>query len=143
MSVEIKSILSNFVNQNKNWEIYLISHWKDIMGKLKDHATLEKVEKDTLIISVTSSSWLQELYLLSNVLIKQINSKLPAPYVKKLKFKLEQKKKFKMRAKSDVKKLKFENIKLSQREEFALKKIKDEELSNQLKKFLIKCKETR
>ena len=142
MTKELKSILSNYVNQNKNWEIYLISNWKDIMGKLKEHATLEKVEKDTLIISVTSSSWLQELYLLSNVLIKQINSKLPAPYVKKLKFKLEQKKKFKTREKKDIKKLKFD-IKLSQREEFALKKIKDEELSNQLKKFLIKCKETR
>jgi hypothetical protein len=141
MTKEIKTLVSNFLNINSNWQIHLISNWDIIIGKLKDNATLEKIDRDTLIISVTNSSWLQELYLLSNILIKKINNKLPYPYVKRLRFKLCEKKTFKTRKKIENKIITLKNTKLTKREEIALEKITDQELSLELKKFLIKCKE--
>lgn len=141
MPKEIKSLVNVFLNQEDNWKLYLISNWKNIIGKLKDHATLEKIEKDTLIISVDNSSWLQELYLLSNMLIRKINSNLPEPYIKKLRFKLCDKKQFAPRKKTEQKNVSFQ-AKLNRKEEFALNQIEDKDLSENLKKFLIKCKNT-
>lgn len=155
MPKEIKSLLNSFIHpdiaaqntatnkQYASWQIYLIANWNSIIGKLKDHATLEKIERDTLIISVTNSSWLQELYILSNMLIKKINNKLPAPYVKQLKFRLHEKKDFKVRTthKAGFPSSYAPDIKLTKKEESALEKIVDQELKLELKKFLIKCKE--
>ena len=83
---------------------------------------LEKIEGNTLIIGVYQASWLQELYLLSTVLLKTINNNLKYPYIKKLRFKHASplKKKSIQPIIKTIKKIEYKPIVLSNKEVHAL-----------------------
>jgi len=144
MTKQIKDLLQDIfkdINNNDSWKIYLLTNWNSIVGNLSSKVKLEKIFEDTLVISVYNSSWMQELFLLSNVLIKNINSKLDKPRIKHLRFKLADRIKEK---KAIEKKIEIEKvIYLNSEELTALKKIEDPELSESLKKFLIRCHKER
>ena len=137
MAPEIKDILSNIINVESNWKIQLFQNWDSIIGDLGEQVQLEKVVGNTLVLGVYDSCWMQELYMLSRVLIKTINSKLDKPYIKNIRFKHT------VRRKLENKKEKVESvekkIELSFREEKTLEEIKDPELSAALRDFFIHC----
>ena len=140
MSTQIKDLLHNIFKDIKNndaWQVYLLTNWNSIIGNLQSKVKLEKIYEDTLVLAVYDSSWMQELFLLSNALIIKINSKLDAPRIKHLRFKIAERSKVK---KIVIKKLEPEKkINLNSKELTALGKINDQELSNVLKNFLIRC----
>lgn len=142
MVVHIKDVVQKVVaNQNSNsWQINLLTNWNSIIGGLKTKVKLEKIQDDTLILGVYDSSWMQELYLLSNVIIKTINSKLDQPRIKHIRFKRAEWKNENKEQIKEIKKAHSKKIELSSRELFALKKIRDPQLSEALKNFLIKCR---
>jgi len=87
MAKPIKNILDSFLKTNNSWKAQLLQDWPKIIGKLQDKVSIEKVQDSTLVLSVADACWLQELYLLSPVLLKTINQKLDRPRIKRLRFK--------------------------------------------------------
>lgn len=112
------------------------------MGPLAAHVQLEKIDAETLHLGVFDSCWLQELYLLSPLLLKTINENLDQPRIKQLRFK----KTGVVKKKAAVEKLapkKVQDVQLKQREIDALRALDDKELAQALKQFLIRCYQER
>jgi hypothetical protein len=141
MVTHVKDIIKNVMGQGpqseNSWQMYLLSNWNTIIGNLRTKVKLEKIQDDTIVLGVYDSSWMQELYCLSNVLIHTINSKLDKPRIKKIKFKKAEHIKSKKLEILPMKTIK--KIELNFSEISALKNIKDKELSDALKNFLIRC----
>lgn len=143
MAQPVKTILDDLLSQHNNWQLQLLNHWPSIVGTIKTRVHLLKIDTDTLTIGVQDSCWLQELYLLSPLLLVTINQKLDQPRIKHLRFKAlgspEEKKK-----KETTKYVRPKRtINLCPREKEVLAQIADEQLRDELKKYLIRCHEER
>ncbi|MGE0206962.1 MAG: DUF721 domain-containing protein [Candidatus Babeliales bacterium] len=136
----IKEFLTSYIAEQKNWKALLLQQWPTIIGTLRERVTLEKIEDDMLVLGVYDSSWMQELYLLTPVILQTINANLDQPRIKRLRFKQVGRKKNKETGKEFSQKVNPETkILLTQQENDALANIKDEHLRDVLKKFLIRC----
>lgn len=146
MAVLFKHFLDSFFVDEANpiWQRQLLNDWDKIVGNLKTRICLEKIHKTVLIIGVYEPHWMQELYLLSNVLINKINTYLGCKRIEKLRFKLINKKEKitkyqKYIDKKMTDKLKTPKILLNPAQERALFKIKDDQLKKVLTDFLACC----
>ncbi len=138
MALHLKDLLSELIHPEKNWKTNLLYQWQDIVGSLHSKVRIEKIYDDTLILGVFNSCWMQELYLLSPLLIKTINERLDQPHVKQLRFKYIGLKIFKKNVKTPhIKKNK--NIELTKEDERTLAKITDPTLRDALKSFRMRC----
>jgi hypothetical protein len=138
----IKEFLSQLVKSDQNnWKTTLLIRWDSIVGHLKTNVSLEKIYEDSLVLSVEDSSWMQELYYLSEVLLTTINNNLDKPRITSLRFR--NKGITKKQEGLIVKKTKGPLVKtihtLTMKEKTALERIADEELQKALKNFLIRC----
>ncbi|HLW72862.1 MAG TPA: DUF721 domain-containing protein [Candidatus Babeliales bacterium] len=139
MAVYLKELLQALINPEKNWKTDLLYRWNDIIGPLHSKVRIEKVYDDTLILGVFHSCWMQELYLLSPLLIKTINEKLDQPYIKEIRFKHVGLKKFKKNNFKSTTTKKKKDIVLTKEDECTLAKIADPALRDALKAFRIRC----
>jgi hypothetical protein len=136
----INQVLDNFLKQQGNWKHYLMANWNHIVGAIAHHARIEKIERETVIIGVSDSAWLQELYMLSPILLNKINLALEKPYLKNIRFKHAYRKKPCVAKKQCIKtQAKLTQRELTHREKCALQKINDNELSQALTNFLMRC----
>ncbi len=142
MPTSIKALLSGFVQSNQQWKTDLLNQWETIMGNLAQHVTIKKILNDTIILGVYDSSWMQELYMLSAMLLKKINAHLDEPRIAKIKFIIAEKPRTKHQVgiKVDASYPK-SHIKLSTKEEKSLDVVEDPELQAVLKTFLTRCRE--
>jgi len=141
MAVYLKEVLQMLIHPEKNWKTDLLYRWNDIIGPLHNKVRIEKIADNTLILGVFHSCWMQELYLLSPLLIKTINEKLDQPYIKQIRFKhigIKHPKQISLKP-SIIKKKK--EIILTKQDECALAKITDPVLREALKSFRIRCYE--
>lgn len=138
MTIDLKNILQLIINPEKNWKTDLLYRWKEIIGPLHTKVRIEKVMDDTLVLGVFHSCWMQELYLLSPLLIKTINEKLDQPYIKQIRFKQVGLKKETIK-KTLVKTTQKKEVSLSEKDEHALAKIADPILRNTLRAFRMRC----
>lgn len=143
MALLIKKLLTSFLKTENNWKIQLLKNWPAIIGPLSSKTQLEKIGETTLTLSVQDSCWLQELYLLSPILLKTINQKLDRPRIKRLRFKQAEKKKKRKKKTTNKKTRTARAYELTIREKSALKKIEDEQLHRALKLFLFRCHQER
>lgn len=135
----LKNLLQTYLDHETDWKLSLIKNWPEIIGSLGSKISLEKVHEDTIVLAVYDSCWMQELYLLSPVLIASINKKLDQPRIKQVRFKQAGKKKEKQAA-APIKPIKPQReITLSSREITALNDVKDPSLREALKAFRIRC----
>lgn len=142
MTQKIDTIIQKILSKEQSWHIQLLSNWNSIMGPLHSKVQLEKIEHETLILGVFDSCWMQELYLLSPLLLKTINQNLDQPRIKQLRFKtIGTIKSKKIKVGSQKKEIK--QVELSRQEKEALKMIADTELQKALKNFLIRCYQER
>ena len=138
MTLALKDLLHTIVRPEKNWKTSLLYNWHDIIGALHNKVRIEKIYDDTLILGVFHSSWMQELYLLSPLIIKTINEKLEHPYIKQIRFKqMSNKKKLNKKIKKET--LYTKTIQLNKQEENTLAQINDPILRDALKAFRIRC----
>lgn len=135
----IKQILPTIFDIQKDWRLCLLKNWKSLVGELDCHMRLEKIEGDTLIIGVYEPQWMQELFLLSRVLLNSVNSNLGHNYIRYLRFKLVEKRKFKMEIKNNYSQISNFKYELNCNQKLALTKIHDEQLRDMLQGFLVKC----
>jgi hypothetical protein len=122
------------------WKVKLLQSWTSIMGNLASKVRLEKIEEESLTLGVFDACWMQELYLLTPMLLATINQKLDRPRIKQLRFKRvgiyacahvqPQKKRSPITTTMRP---------LTRREEQALSKIADVQLCNALRSFLQRC----
>jgi hypothetical protein len=136
----INQVLDNFLKQQENWKHYLMANWNHIVGAIAHHARIEKIENETLVIGVSDSVWLQELYMLSPLLLNKINQSLDKPHLKKIRLKHAAPKKY-CRNKNKPIRQAIAPVQraLTSREKNALQKISDDELSRALTNFLMRC----
>ena len=139
MTVSIKIILNSFLGQQNNWQMQLLNNWPSIVGSIKTKVQLLKIHEDTLVIGVLDSCWLQELYLLSPLLLQTINEKLDRPRIKKLRFKTVGISDVKIKKEKARRKSSTALVQLNPREQKTLAQIKDEQLRQVLKEYLIRC----
>lgn len=117
----------------------LLIRWPEIIGDLGSKVILEKIQDTTLVLSVANASWMQELYLLSPLLLRTINEKLDQPRIKHLRFKQAELKKVRPQAVAPDHKPLPRELHLSPHERAALGHVKDPELSAALTRFLARC----
>lgn len=138
MPKKIKTIIADLLPEHAQWKLTLLSNWDSIMGNLKTKVHLEHLSEESITLGVYDSCWLQELYLLSPMLLQHINNALDVPRIKALKFK-----KSGIRTGTKIKKKetlkKQEAVHLTAQEQQALTTIKDDELRCALQQFLIRC----
>lgn len=139
MAYALKNLLHSLLKTESSWKTDLLTRWPDIVGDLGSKVTLEKIQDSTLILSVENACWMQELYLLSPLLIRTINEKLDQPRIKHLRFKQAELKK--VRRPQPVKQQPHTpcDVVLTSRERAALEKIHDPQLSSALRRFLTRC----
>lgn len=139
MAKELKNLLGDIFDQQTHWRYQLLQAWPSIIGTLATRVTLEKIQDDTLVIGVYDSCWLQELYMLSPMLLSLINKKLERPYIKQVRFKkagmptAQTHKTIKKKMRPIV------HHTLTYGEQAALTKIDDEQLKSALHDFLNRC----
>jgi hypothetical protein len=139
MAQPIKQLLSTVFDQPDNWKIDLLRNWDSIIGNLNTKVYLEKITDDTLVLGVTDSCWLQELYLLSHVILQVINEKLDRPRIKQLRFKKVGIRHAKKQTITKPKPRARTQRPLTPKEKGALADIKDPQLQQALEDFLIRC----
>ena len=89
---ELGSVINKIVSDSdigkKIKKFNIFNHWPDIVGSdIGNKTKPEKLLRQTLYISVTSSTWANELSLMSGQLIKKINDFVGETVVKELRFK--------------------------------------------------------
>lgn len=68
----------------------IFNHWEDIAGKeIAKRSRPRRLVRKTLYVSVTSSTWANELSLMSEELIKKINSFTGEEVVKTIRFRAD------------------------------------------------------
>jgi Dna[CI] antecedent DciA-like protein len=139
MSIVLKQLLDAFATDKKDWRWVLLNNWPTIMGPLHEQVRLEKIEEHALTIGVYQSSWLQELYLLSPMLIKTINEHLQTDQIHHIRFRAAVKKKHVARATTANHHATKPSRPLNEREQTALAKIEDPQLRSVLTSFLWRC----
>lgn len=139
MAQALKVLLNSVLKTESTWKTDLLTHWPEIVGDLGSKVTLEKIQDTTLVLSVANASWMQELYLLSPLLLRTINEKLDQPRIKHLRFKQAELKKARPSRSVPQQVPQLQEIHLSSREQAALAKINDPQLSSALKRFLTRC----
>lgn len=139
MAQPIKQLIHSVFDQPDNWKIDLLRNWDTIIGNLNTKVYLEKITDDTLVLGVTDSCWLQELYMLSHVILQVINEKLDRPRIKQLRFKKIGIRPTKKGAYTKPAPRKINKRPLTSKEKLALTSIKDPQLQQALEDFLIRC----
>lgn len=138
MALTLKDLLQTIIRPENNWKTELLNKWQDIIGSLYSKVRIEKIYDDTLVLGVFHSCWMQELYLLTPLLIKTINEKLDQPHIKQLRFKHIGSKKEKKKV-TPVRTIIKKEVVLTKKEENTLTKIADPALRNAIKAFRIRC----
>ena len=138
MASSLKNLLDTIIRPEKNWKTTLLYNWHDIIGDLHTKVHIQKIYDDTLILGVFHSSWMQELYLLSPLIIQTINERLEHPYIKQIRFKhISSKKKITKTAQYAM--FSKKEVVLNQQDEYILAKIADPALREALRAFRIRC----
>lgn len=124
---------------SKQWKLKLMTQWGSIIGNLQTKVSIYKIYNDSIVLGVSDSSWMNELYLLSEVIKKKINATLDTTHIENIRFKyVTEKKKSKQKAITTVSE-KLPDKPLSSREKKALEKIQDPDLAQLLTRLLQKC----
>ena len=139
MALNLKELLHALIHPEKNWKTNLLYQWHDIVGSLHSKVRIEKIYDDTLILGVFHSCWMQELYLLSPLLIKTINEKLDQPYIKQIRFKHIGIKELQKKNYHHGVAKKKKHVELTKEDESTLAKIADPALRDVLKAFRMRC----
>lgn len=123
-----------------DWRVRLLNAWERITGTIGTQVRLEKIEEELLVIGVYDACWMQELYLLTPVLLGIINQNLDRPRIKQLRFKRAGKRERKQQPlprKGQV--WKDPEYRLTRIEQTALTHITDPQLRDALARYRARC----
>lgn len=149
MVKHVSEFLSKLVSEDNSWKVKLLSNWSEIIGNLSDKVSIEKIERDLLVLNVSNPAWAQELFMLSHVLKKKINDFLGNKYINQIRFKTirrnykNNKNFFTQKEFNDYSRGELKDIFLTPEEKKELSKILDDELKEHMENFYLCCKRGR
>jgi len=90
---DLGTLINNFTSdpkiKSKLKKYSIFNHWEEIAGKeIAAKAKPQKIFKGVLYISVSSSTWANELSMMSRQLINKINDFAGEQFIKELRFKI-------------------------------------------------------
>ena len=138
----VKNILDSLLQPSihkEAWKINLIKNWPTIIGSLHEKVSLQKINATSVVIGVYDSCWIQELYLLSKLILKKINSSLDRPRIETLRFQCIEKKELVIKKQAPTQEQQLKRA-LKPKESLALQKIHDPQLYAALQTLLQRCK---
>lgn len=137
----IKAFLPNITisNHQKSWKFNVMNQWNTIMGSLSTKVSIYKIYNDSITLGVSDSSWMQELYLLSNIIKQKINNILDKPRIETIRFHFITNQINTKKIAQTPQCVAIKERPLTTREKKALEKINDPELSQALTRLLQKC----
>jgi hypothetical protein len=139
IALDIQKLLTSCWSRKiSDWQLKIISDWPQIVGSLHEHARVDKVTEDTIWLGVYDTCWMQELHLLSNIMIKKINNYLGASHIKQMRLKYVQKHQFRTPKVPELQAHE-PNQDLSLPQTIALQAISDPELKAAMHNFLTRC----
>lgn len=122
-----------------NWRLQLIKEWPTIFGSLSNKVFVETITDSTLILGVSDSCLMQELYFLSPLVLSTVQKSLGNCSIKQIRFKKAEiyarkssQRHFQIRRPTKT-------IVLTSAEQFALNRIEDQELREALRMFCVRC----
>jgi len=126
-----------------NWRFTLMKEWPTIFGPFSNRVSFEAVHDETIVLGVSDACLMQELYLLSPLIVSTIQKTIGNMTIKKVRLKrtevvTHQKQHTKM-AQQNAKK----PISLTRAELHALECIADAELKEALRRYCIRCHQER
>lgn len=86
MSRQLSVLLQQVFPSEQRWKLALFEQWGTIVGRLKDHARIEKIYDTVIIIGVSHPVWAQELQMLSGMLKEKINLVIGQERIKTIRF---------------------------------------------------------
>jgi hypothetical protein len=91
---DIASVIRRFVSDSemaaKLQKYSIFNHWEEIVGGgISSRTKPEKISRDILYISVTNSTWANELSMMSGQLLGKINRYIGTDAIKGLRFKVK------------------------------------------------------
>jgi Dna[CI] antecedent, DciA len=124
---------------SNDWRLVLLNNWSTIVGSLKTRICLEKIFDDMLVIGVYEYHWMQELHMLSRVIIATINKHLDKPRIVKLQFRLKEEKPKHFLPRPAPSVYVSRAVTFTEKQQQALINIADEGLRQALTNFFIRC----
>lgn len=143
MAHSLKTLVQQALSKQQApvWHLQLFEQWHTIVGDLQQVMRLEKIVGNMIIIGVYDASWMQELHMLSSVLIQTINQHLDAPYINRVRFRQVARTKLrKIRTAADDIPTTAPLPSLTHTQQAVLNKIPDEQLRAYLHTFLGRLK---
>jgi hypothetical protein len=129
---QLKDIVNNINQINKfSWHYEFIKSWPTIARGLEEHLSIGNILKDTVTLEVHDSSWIQEVHLLSPVILNRIQQFYPA--IQKIKVSKISKKR--IAQKKEILSLN----KITDQEKNVVKIVKDKELAKALLSYYTIC----
>lgn len=126
-----------------NWRFTLMKEWPTIFGPFSNRVSFEAVHDDMMVLGVADACLMQELYLLSPLIVSTIQKTIGNTTIKKVRLKrtdgiTHQKKRNTMKKPRTLK-----PISLTRAELHALDCIADLELKEALRSYCIRCHQER
>jgi hypothetical protein len=147
MCKSIEAILNScLVVTTQDWKRVLLTQWPSVVGDLTQYMRLEKIEGTVLWIGVYDYIWMQELYCLSQHIIRIIKEKIPQACISRIRVHYIGRR----TASSDIILKKnnqkqvsayksSQNFTMNSRERAVLDTVHDEELKAAIEKFFSTC----
>ena len=137
--IDFKNLVAHIISpKTPPWKMQLITDWPLIMGNLHVHARVEKVYDQAVLLGVYDTCWVQEMHLLSNIIIKKINHHLGGAYINQIRLKYVQKHEFRNIMSINQASTTSQRA-ISPQEAKVLLTITDPELRNAMQAFLMRC----
>jgi|GEM_PF-296792 len=138
----LHDILSACLNTD-NWRMTLIKEWPTIFGPFSNRVNIESISDNTIVLGVNDSCLMQELYLLSPLILHTIQKSLGNDTIKQVRFKRTEVKTFQQH-KRPMPVIKTETpVTLTAAESHALRGIQDPQLQEALRIYCIRCHRAR
>lgn len=131
----LKETIDAVLASRNDWRFVLLKNWPAIVGNLHGSVRIERMFDDTLVLGVYEVHWMQELHLLSRVMIRRINEQLCETRVRRIQFKLVERTE-PVRAPAPVMTVRMDHRPLTFREKQALAAIDDVQLRETMALFL-------
>lgn len=144
MAMAVKDLIPKLLNQKLDWQLQLMQQWPSIVGSLQTRIRLEKFYDSTLVIGVYESHWMQELYLLSSVILDGVNDFLGERRIEAVRFVLVEERPKPVRWMHRAKQfhaIQQNDCALSEKQTKALQDIRDEDLKIALMQFLARTRQ--
>lgn len=127
-----------------NWRLMLIKEWPRILGPLSSKVSVESIHDGTIVLGVNDACLMQELFLLSPLIVSTIQKTIGNSYIKHVRLKrtemmIYQKKSSQKTERPCAQKA----VSLTRVETHALECVTDLELREALKNYCMRCHQER